>query len=99
VRHVAPRIWAWALLGVLVLLTPLAYCTPPDPVWINGVFDDDDNDNGVFLVTSSAAALDPFPLAGWSLFRVAWPTLAAPGSDPDPVRSFSAVDVRAPPAS
>ena len=51
-----------ALLFVLVALTPLAYATPPDPVWITGFFDDDDNDNGVFFITSSVAILDPFPL-------------------------------------
>ena len=51
-----------ALLFVLIALTPLAYATPPDPVWITGFFDDDDNDNGVFFITSSVAILDPFPL-------------------------------------
>ena len=98
-RCIAPRTWAWALLGVLVLLTPLAYCTPPDPVWISGFFDDDDNDNGVFLVTSSTATLDPFPLSSWILFPVAWPAPAAPASDPGLVQSSLAVDVRAPPSA
>ena len=51
-----------ALLFVLVALTPLAYASPPDPVWITGFFDDDDNDNGVFFITSSVAILDPSPL-------------------------------------
>ena len=41
------------LLVVLAALTPLAYATPIDPVWVSGFFDDDDNDDGVFLVTSS----------------------------------------------
>jgi hypothetical protein len=98
-RRTAPRLWAWALLGILVLLTPLAYCTPPDPVWVGGVFDDDDNDNGVLLVTSSSVALDPFPLGGLSLFGGSWPALPGPGADPDLVRSYSSVDVRAPPAA
>ena len=98
-RRTAPRLWAWVLLGVLALLTPLAYCTPPDPVWVSGFFDDDDNDNGVFLVTSSSAALGPFPLGGWSLFRLSWPTPPGAGAEPDLVRPHSSVDVRAPPAA
>ena len=98
-RPLARRTWTWALLGVLVLLTPLAYCTPPDPIWVSGFFDDDDNDNGVFLVTSSSAALDPFPLNSWTLFRLSsWPAPMRHGPDAAPAPPFSAVDVRAPPA-
>ena len=96
-RHIASRTWAWALLGVLVLLTPLAYCTPPDPVWISGFFDDDDNDNGVFLIMSSTATLDPFPLSSWVLFLVSRPAPPASSSDPDLGRSLLVADVRAPP--
>jgi hypothetical protein len=48
-----------ALLAALVSLTPLAYVTSPDPTWVSGFFDDD---NGVFLITSSLVAVDPFPL-------------------------------------
>jgi len=46
----------------LLALTPLAYASPPDPVWVSGFFDDGDSDDAVFLVTSGTAALDPFPL-------------------------------------
>jgi hypothetical protein len=40
-----------ALLASIVLLTPLAYADPPDPVWISGYYDDDDQDGAVTLVT------------------------------------------------
>jgi len=30
------------LLVVLAALTPLAYATPPDPIWASGFFDDND---------------------------------------------------------
>jgi len=40
-----------ALLASLVLLTPLAYADPPDQVWLGGIYDDDDQDNAVTLVT------------------------------------------------
>jgi len=60
-----------ALLAVPTALTPLAYATPQDPTWVSGFFDDDDdNDNGVCLITSSLAALDPFPLRGSTPFPV-----------------------------
>ena len=56
-----------ALLPALVLLTPLAYASPPDPVWISGFFDDGDHDDVVVLVTSAGGAIDPFPLqAEWT---------------------------------
>ncbi len=40
-----------ALLACLVLLTPLAYADPPDQVWLGGIYDDDDQDGAVMLVT------------------------------------------------
>ena len=40
-----------ALLTSLVLLAPLAYADPPDQVWLGGLYDDDDQDNAVSLVT------------------------------------------------
>lgn len=50
-----------ALLPALVILTPLAYASPPDPVWISGFFDEGDHDDVVAQITSTGAALDPFP--------------------------------------
>ena len=56
------------LLPALVLLTPLAYASPPDPAWISGFFDDGDHDDVVVLVTSAGGAIDPFPLHGeWTV--------------------------------
>lgn len=83
---VLPWLTALALLAGVALLTPLAYAVPPDPVWVSGFFDDDDNDNAVFLVTSSTATLDSFPLYAWVPFPVHWSGFvveaARPGSPP-----------------
>jgi hypothetical protein len=87
------------LLVVLVALTPLAYATPPDPVWVNGFFDDDDNDDGVFLVTSSLAALDPFPRCCWTPFPAFGPVVALDDSSWSPSQVASSADARAPPVS
>ncbi|HEV3349457.1 MAG TPA: hypothetical protein VHC93_20385 [Methylomirabilota bacterium] len=88
-----------ALLVVLAALTPLAYATPPDPVWVSGFFDDDDNDDGVFLVTSSLAAIDPFPLCRWTPFPAFGSAVALDDSRWPLSQIASSADARAPPSS
>ena len=83
-----------ALLVVLAALTPLAYATPPDPVWVSGFFDDDDNDNGMSFVTSSLAALDPFPQCAWSSFPVFGPVVAMASARPTPSPHRGSRDAR-----
>ena len=87
------------LLVVLAGLTPLAYATPPDPVWVSGFFDDDDNDGGVFLVTSSLAAIDPFPLCCWTPFPAFGPAVVLDDSSWFSSQIASSADARAPPSS
>jgi hypothetical protein len=88
-----------ALLGALVALTALAYATPPDPTWVSGFFDDDDNDNGVFLITSSLAALDSFPVCCWTPFPVFGSPVALEHRDPTCSQYASSAGARAPPLS
>jgi hypothetical protein len=89
-----------ALLLVLGLggLRSLAAATPPDPVWLPGIYDDGDYDDVVLAVLSldgfqgdAPAVLGP-PTA--LVVRVAAPRLIAPRPVP---RSFQ--ESRAPPAS
>lgn len=99
VRRVLTLALVPTLLIVLVALTPLAYADPPDPTWVSGFFDDDDNDNGVFLVTSDLAALDAFAPC-WSLpVPVLGRRIAL--EDPGPVCAPYPLtsDARAPPLS
>jgi hypothetical protein len=61
------------LLVVLLLLAPvalpgLAHASPPDPTWIQGIYDDDDGDSIVTLIASgtghapeAAPTALPFP--------------------------------------
>ena len=88
-----------ALLFVLVALTPLAYATPPDPVWITGFFDDDDNDNGVFFITSSVAILDPFPLDDSTPVPVHEPAPPGEVATATSGPSLSSADARASPVA
>jgi hypothetical protein len=92
---------ACALLLLLLVggLTSLAYASPPDPSWIRGIYDDDDYDNVIVMITSTTAATAPVlvmdlrlipPLAGW----------AAPHTDdPVPTLPFSRLQSRSPPTS
>jgi len=93
------------LVGVLWLVlvhaavTPLAHATPPDAVWVDGSFDDDDSDNSVLSITSSTATLDSFPRHNWSIFSVSRPAPVREVRGLAPAQYGSAVDVRAPPRS
>jgi hypothetical protein len=93
------RALAGVLLAALVTLTPLAYASPPDPTWISGVFDGDDNDDGVFLVTSSTAAVDPFPLCAWHPIVLSWPALVPQDGVVASTPYASTADARASPLS
>lgn len=87
-----------AALGSHVLLSAVAFASPPDPVGQSGVFDDDDNDDIVLLVMAMAAVVpDPLPDAG-PIHPVVWlPVLRDLGHSP--AASLYARPIRAPPAS
>ncbi len=46
------------IVGILVVLTPLAYAEPPDPSWIAGLYDDGDSDDALWHITSIAGVTD-----------------------------------------
>lgn len=89
------------LLIVLLLLAPvalpgLAHASPPDPTWIQGIYDDDDGDAIVTLITSGTghvpAPVD-LPLVAPLIARV------TPAPRPIPLRGWvSSAQSRAPPA-
>ena len=49
----AARLLPVALGCLLFFLLVLAYATPPDPNWIGGLWDNDDGDDAILLVTTS----------------------------------------------
>jgi hypothetical protein len=49
------RVVAVVTVCLLIGLTPIAYATPPDPLWISGYWDDDDRDDIVVAVLNSSA--------------------------------------------
>ena len=53
----------FALCTALILLTPLTYLEPFDPLWIGGVWDDDDSDAVIVLVKSTEIPCEPMHTA------------------------------------
>jgi len=56
----------WMLVGVLVFLPCLAQASPPDPSWIQGLYDDKDFDDVVVMIISGDSVVEPFPAASVS---------------------------------
>ena len=76
------------LLLLLIALVPLADCSPPDPVWIAGIYDAADSDDAVVVATSLDGVAEQDPLGvspvttlGYILAaaRVGTPTATASG--------------------
>jgi len=88
-----------ALLTIYVALTPLAYADPPDPLWIAGFYDDDDNDDSVFVITSHLATVEPPPLPSWIPLPRSEPFAVADHADPAEDPYLTAAAARAPPLS
>jgi hypothetical protein len=87
------------LIVALSALAPLASASPPDPIWMGGVFDGDDADD-VIIAASSSEGVTAGPT--WSAGGVVFPAV---GSVP-PAASFSSaratassVQGRAPPTA
>jgi hypothetical protein len=87
------------LLGTMVPLTPMAYASPPDPVWIKGFYDDADFDDVVVFITSAGATVDIFPLDNLQPLLVLV-TSVEPADTRHVIARLSApAEARAPPAS
>jgi len=55
------RLLVLVLVAAVIVPAPLAYASPPDPVWESGFFDDDDYDDVIVLITSSSFILEWLP--------------------------------------
>jgi len=51
-------VWTtWLLVGLMVVLTPMAWASPVDPSWTKGVYDDADFDDVVTYLTSGTSTI------------------------------------------
>jgi len=86
-------------IAVLAATVPLAYASPPDPIWIGGLYDDDDLDNVVVFITWATGIVESFQLEA----SCPLPTVIAllPRADDGPAFSQAASSARsrAPPHS
>jgi hypothetical protein len=88
---------ALVLLASLIALYPLAFASPPDPVWLAGIYDDADLDDVVWVVTSTTALVEALTVVVATEFLA----VRAPQRAESvllPIRFSSARPVRAPPS-
>jgi len=73
---------ALLLLFSLALLAPLAHASPPDQIWIHGVFDGADSDDAIIAATGTQCVIDgaPSPEAVTLIVAGAVPTSNSPGA-------------------
>ena len=87
------------LVGVLVVLTALAYASPPDPSYLGGLWDDQDYDDVVILATSTALAVDGHPGPDIAIRPVVVGDSSTAGDLRIPIYRLGSQPSRAPPLS
>ena len=68
------------LFACLISITPLAYASPPDPTWTEGIYDDADGDDIVVSLTGAAWVVELTPPVSLAPLFVAIPF--APAASP-----------------
>ena len=87
-----------ALVVLLAATVPLAYASPPDPIWIGGVYDDDDLDDVVVLITWAVGIVESSPLDDARPVPAVVATLSLGDDAPALCQIRSSSQARAPPA-
>ena len=85
------------LVALMFTLTGVAYATPPDPSWVPGLYDDDDFDNVVDFITSSAGLAIALVTTDLCLVQNRIVLLLQPADDVVAFISLSPFGPRAPP--
>jgi hypothetical protein len=98
---VITRLWlrgfVLILVALMLTLTGVAYATPPDPSWVPGLYDDDDFDNVVDVITSSAGVVMALVTSELCPVRNRIALLLQPAEDVVGFIPLSAFGPRAPP--
>jgi hypothetical protein len=93
------RSFTGILLGALIALTPLAYASPPDSLWIAGIYDAADFDDVIWLVTETQTAPQSPAHEAAEPFALMVPFVASSPEGVPPVVPAPIVRPRSPPAS
>ena len=85
------------LLGLLLILPPLAHASPTDPTWIPGFYDDNDYDDVILLITGAVTAVDSRIADPLAVIAVCLGLIASAQSRVAASRPFRCLSSRAPP--
>lgn len=88
---------ATLLLSVVVALTPIAHAAPTDPVWIAGLYDDNDYDDVVLFIIGAVSAVDSHVVDPVGPVVVCLGLIAPRRLPSIPVRPLASLSTRAPP--
>jgi len=83
---------------IVVALTTLAFASPPDPVWIAGVWDNGDYDDVIILAICSVAIVEPHHVSDSCRDRLIIGVILPIDDASASVLTLSANQTRAPPA-
>lgn len=93
------RVFALGLLVVVAVLGTLAHCSPPDPTWLTGFWDDADADDVMVLIACTVGVVGPLGSTDAHPDPVASPCQARPWRAVAGRAVASSNPVRAPPVS
>jgi len=85
------------LVGLMMLISALAWASPADPSWIRGMYDDADFDDVVTYLTSGTFAIPALPLDGLLPVLYSVPSDPIPDETLAPAPALPAFSPRAPP--
>ena len=90
---------AWSIVALQAVLVPLAYASPPDPTYLDGIWDNADYDDIIILVTSATGSTDTTHHAGDLIRPLVVVAVILPGENALlSAASLSLQPSRAPPA-
>ena len=96
-RRVGSAFLALLLVGIVGVLTPIAQASPPDPSWIRGMYDDNDFDDVVALITSGAGLVSEITRIELRPVLIVITAILPPDDRPVPSLSLPSARPRAPP--
>jgi len=88
---------ALLLAGIVGILIPIAQASPPDPSWIRGMYDDNDFDDVVALITSGSGLVGEITRVELRPDRVVITAILPLDDSPVPSLSLASAQPRAPP--
>jgi hypothetical protein len=98
-RRLGSSFLALMLVAIVGILTPIAQASPPDPSWIRGLYDDDDFDDVVGLITSGSGLVSEIIRIELRPDRIIITAILPLDDGPVPSLSLVSAQPRAPPAA